>query len=418
MGKFFIKMAVLIVAAGLVLAACTNPSGGGGNTGGNNTGGNDTGGNGDNTGNGPEMEVVFNGTPASEGATEPLSADVLLAFAGIDGISKLSDLTAAGGELRVNGTKVDSGSEMIQPNDTVKVLMPKENGGNDTGGNNTGGNNTGGNDTGGNDTGGNNTGGNNTGGNDTGGNKTGGNHTGGYDTGGNNTGGNDTGGNDTGGNNTGGNNTGGNNTGGNDTGGNNTGGNDTGGETTKPSIPTNVKATAESSSSISVSWSEVSGATSYKVYRAASASGTKTEVETLTTTTYTDTGLKAKTTYYYFVTAVNSGGESGYSSSASAETKAAPPPKPNTPYSIAIETPGSTSLTLYWDSASGATGYKLYRRSSIATEWVLVYTGTARKYKDTGLIPATTYYYRVTAVNAADDESDPSKEIEFMTYGS
>jgi hypothetical protein len=150
MGKFFIKMAVLIVAAGLVLAACANPSGGGGNTGGNNTDGNNTGGNGDNTGNGPEMEEVFNGTPASEGATKPLSADALLAFADIDGISNLSDLTAAGGELRVNDTRVTAGSTTIQPDDTVKVLMPKENGGN-TGGNDNGGNNTGGNNTGNND---------------------------------------------------------------------------------------------------------------------------------------------------------------------------------------------------------------------------------------------------------------------------
>jgi hypothetical protein len=54
---------------------------------------------------------------------------------------------------------------------------------------------------------------------------------------------------------------------GQNTGGNNTGGNNTGGsETGVPSVPTGVSATAQSSSSISVSWSSVSGATSYDVY--------------------------------------------------------------------------------------------------------------------------------------------------------
>ncbi|MDR2784931.1 MAG: fibronectin type III domain-containing protein [Treponema sp.] len=47
-----------------------------------------------------------------------------------------------------------------------------------------------------------------------------------------------------------------------------------GSETNLPSTPTNVTATASSSSSIEVSWSQVSGATEYKVYRSDSASGT------------------------------------------------------------------------------------------------------------------------------------------------
>jgi hypothetical protein len=168
---FFRMIICTALAIGLILSGCdtgTNPGGGGNeteNTGGNgnNTGRND-GNTGDNTGgNGTELDEVFNGTPASQGATQPLSADNLLERGGISGVSKLSDLIAAGGELYVNGTKVTSGSKVIQPNDTVRILMPKANGN----GNNTGGN-TG--DTGGNTGGTGNTGGN-TGG--TGGNTSG-----------------------------------------------------------------------------------------------------------------------------------------------------------------------------------------------------------------------------------------------------
>ncbi|MDR0758982.1 MAG: fibronectin type III domain-containing protein, partial [Treponema sp.] len=134
------------------------------------------------------------------------------------------------------------------------VLAGCDNGMNGGGGDET--ENTGGN---GDNTGGNN--GGNTGGNgdNTGGNN-GGNTGGNGDNTGVNTGGNDD---NTGGNNGG--NTGGNgdNTGGN---GGNNGGN-TGGETiSKPSVPTGVKATALSSTSIRITWNAVSGATSYKIY--------------------------------------------------------------------------------------------------------------------------------------------------------
>jgi hypothetical protein len=99
-------------------------SGSGGNTG--NSG--NTGGNTGNTGNSTELEEVFNDTPANWGATQPLMADTLLALADEGGISSLSDLTAAGGELYVNGTKITSGYKMIQPYDTVRILMPKGSG--------------------------------------------------------------------------------------------------------------------------------------------------------------------------------------------------------------------------------------------------------------------------------------------------
>ncbi|GHU73540.1 hypothetical protein FACS189450_13510 [Spirochaetia bacterium] len=94
----------------------------------------------------------------------------------------------------------------------------------------------------------------------------------------------------------------------------------TGGGATTPNAPTGVTATAQSSSSISVSWNAVSGATSYKVYYEIGSSTTKNLADTVTGTSYTHTGLQASTTYYYYITAVNSAGESGYSSSDSATT--------------------------------------------------------------------------------------------------
>jgi len=83
--------------------------------------------------------------------------------------------------------------------------------------------------------------------------------------------------------------------------------------------PTNLTATAISSSQIDLSWSPASGAVSYNIYRDG------VNVDSSATTSYSDTGLSPSTTYTYTVTAINTyGAESAHSSSASATTLAAP----------------------------------------------------------------------------------------------
>ena len=86
-----------------------------------------------------------------------------------------------------------------------------------------------------------------------------------------------------------------------------------GGGGTVPPAPTGLTGTA-TSSSVSLSWSATSGATSYSVYR----NGAK--VGTPTGTSYTDSGLAASTTYSYQVSASNSAGEGPKSSTLSVTT--------------------------------------------------------------------------------------------------
>jgi hypothetical protein len=309
------------------------------------------------------------------------------------------------------------------------VLAGCETGTNGGGGNgteNTGNNNTGGKNNGVNTGNGINDDNNNTGGN------TGGN--------GNNNGGNNdnTAGNDG---NTGSNgNTGGN--GGNDTDGNsgenddgNSGSNTGGGTATKPGVPAGVKATALSSTKIQITWNAVSGATSYKIYSPnypGSSSGFAL-LDTITTNSYTDNYPEAGETWYYKVSAVNSAGESAQSSSVSARTPSSggsggntggsggnsggggtTTSKPNVPYGKpVIKAQTSDSLTLEWNASLRATGYKLYRSSSITPTFGVVYSGSQTTYKDTGLVSGITYKYKVTATNSAG-ESDYSDEIEYM----
>lgn len=87
-----------------------------------------------------------------------------------------------------------------------------------------------------------------------------------------------------------------------------------------PATPTGVYMTASSSSSISLSWNSVNGASYYNVYWASSAFGSYSEAGYTYTNSYTDTGLSASTTYYYRVSAVNSNGDESELSTYTAAT--------------------------------------------------------------------------------------------------
>ena len=107
-----------------------------------------------------------------------------------------------------------------------------------------------------------------------------------------------------------------------------------------PAAPTNLVATAISSSQIALSWTDnANNETGFQIQR--STNGVNfTLIATLgaNVTTYTDNGLTAATTYYYRVRAFNASGNSAASNVASATTLPASTPTP-TP------TPSGTPVT-------------------------------------------------------------------------
>ncbi|MFG2981034.1 chitinase [Streptomyces sp. NPDC048258] len=86
------------------------------------------------------------------------------------------------------------------------------------------------------------------------------------------------------------------------------------GQPQPPAAPTGLTASATSSSSVSLSWSAVPGATSYTVHRDGAAP------LSVTSASATVTGLAASTTYTFRVGAVNSAGESPKSAPVSVAT--------------------------------------------------------------------------------------------------
>ncbi len=97
---------------------------------------------------------------------------------------------------------------------------------------------------------------------------------------------------------------------------------------TAPTAPSNLTATAQSSSQINLSWTASSSTcgVTYNVFRSTTSGFTPSSSNQIasgvTTTTYSDTGLVASATYYYLVEGVGAAGTSPASNQASATTQA------------------------------------------------------------------------------------------------
>ncbi|MFJ4327627.1 chitinase [Streptomyces tricolor] len=83
-----------------------------------------------------------------------------------------------------------------------------------------------------------------------------------------------------------------------------------------PAAPAGLRTTSVTSSSVGLSWSAVTGATGYAVYRDGA------RVQTVTGTSATVSGLAAATAYSFQVTALNDAGESAKSATVTATTTA------------------------------------------------------------------------------------------------
>ena len=143
--------------------------------------------------------------------------------------------------------------------------------------------------------------------------------------------------------------------------------------------------------------------TNYKIYR-----GTISNGETFLATignflTYTDSSPNIPSNYYK-VSAVNAIRESSLSNEASFSFS-----PPTAPQNL-VATGGLNKIDLAWQAPSSSgdfiiTNYKIYRGTFSGGENYLTTIGNILAYTDNGLVNGTTYYYKVSAVNAAGEGS-------------
>jgi len=146
-----------------------------------------------------------------------------------------------------------------------------------------------------------------------------------------------------------------------------------------------------SDGSVTLSWVDVPGATSYLIY------GCGGTVITVTSTSYTCGGLTNGTTYSFSIAAANSSGASANSTTVSATPM---PPAPATP-TLSSATPGNGTIALVWTSATGATGYKVFGCGAS----VITLASTATSYTCTGLTNGNPYTVSVSATGPGGEST-------------
>jgi fibronectin type 3 domain-containing protein len=202
------------------------------------------------------------------------------------------------------------------------------------------------------------------------------------------------------------------------------------GDTTKPSAPTNVTATASSANQVNLGWTAATdnvGVKNYQIYRGSNGA-TPTLLTTTTTnaTTFTDTTVTANTPYTYQVYAQDAAGNIGpASNTASVTTPAsADTTRPTAPSALAAEQVFYNEIDLGWtgstDSGTGVSGYKVYRQGPGESTFTLLATqpGTGaghNSYVDTTVKPSSSYQYFVTAYDGANNESAHSNTVSSST---
>jgi chitodextrinase len=179
-------------------------------------------------------------------------------------------------------------------------------------------------------------------------------------------------------------------------------------DTTAPSVPTGLSATAASCSQVNLSWSAStdtggSGLRGYKVFRGG------VQVGTTTLTSFSNTGLGASTSYSFTVAAYDGAGNtSAQSTAASATTPAcADFTAPSVPTGLTATAASCSQVNLSWSAStdtggSGLAGYKVFRGG------VQVGTTTLTSFSNTGLGASTSYSFTVAAYDGAGNTSAQS----------
>lgn len=159
-----------------------------------------------------------------------------------------------------------------------------------------------------------------------------------------------------------------------------------GGNGTITVAPTGLTGKAINSTSVQLTWNAVAGASGYRIYR----NGVSQVVGEASSNSGQVGGLNPGTSYSFQVAAHTASGAIGPKSSTVSVKTATSAPKPTS--SISVKSLASTSLTVQWTGATGATSYRLYENGK------LVYTTVGTFVNRTGLKKNTSYSYHVVSV--------------------
>ncbi len=146
-----------------------------------------------------------------------------------------------------------------------------------------------------------------------------------------------------------------------------------------------------SSSSVKLTWDKVNDVNGYAVY--INSNGSWKMLKVLSGNSYTVNNLKSGTGYKFAVRAYKKyGSKSYFSNSYTSVTISTDPATVN-----AQVTSAKKSATLKWNKVTGATGYKVYYKTSANGNWIGLAATKGTSYTKSGLTKGKTYYFTVRA---------------------
>ncbi|MBT2675494.1 cellulose 1,4-beta-cellobiosidase [Streptomyces sp. ISL-14] len=187
-------------------------------------------------------------------------------------------------------------------------------------------------------------------------------------------------------------------------------------DTVKPLTPTgNSVAYDQATGKAKLTWAknkemDLAGYRVFRRLKGAAFPGTPLANTTTSTTTYTDATLPVTgDTYYYEVRAYDKAGNVSTGTADKAVTTAdrTAPGVPTITSATGEVTPtgGTGGLLVGWDKVADAATYRVFRAASENGTYAEVASTDQLSYLDTSAVEGTVYYYRVSAVDAAGNES-------------
>ena len=154
-----------------------------------------------------------------------------------------------------------------------------------------------------------------------------------------------------------------------------------------------LKVSYSASGQHTISWSKVSGAKTYEIWRSDAENGLFIRLANQKGTSYTDKDTQPDTVYYYYVNAIASKPENDSIEADPVKiARAITAPK----ISAGNDEYGKPVIT--WDAVEGAVRYKIYRATSSKGTYTLVGNVTGTSYTNERVEVGSRYYYKVSAL--------------------
>ena len=159
--------------------------------------------------------------------------------------------------------------------------------------------------------------------------------------------------------------------------------------------------------SIKISWRADSKGTEYTLYYSTSKNGTYKKLTTTTDLSYIHKGVKTGTKYYYKIEKNTGLDDIGNLQTEQHGIITDGASKLNKPVSY-VKKANNKAVKTYWKNTSGASGYKVYMKTTAKGSYELIKTKkdniAPRSYTKTKLKPGTTYYFKIKAYRTVDGE--------------